>query len=89
MPTSKREVLHPEKPRKITDLVGKEVTIWINCDPLLGDLHHIEKATLNYVARYWIGFSRIYRKRVIRDHVPIMNVLKLTEYQRTTHRRDD
>jgi len=88
MPT-KREVLHPEKARKITELVGKEVTIWLNCNPLLEDLHHIEKATLNYVSRYWIGFSRIYRKRVIRDHIPIQAVLKVTEYQRTSHRRDD
>ena len=89
MPTRRQEVLHPEKPRKVTDLVGREVEIWLRCDPLLTDLHHIERATLNYVHRYWVGFSRIYRKRIHRDHIPIMSIIKITEYQKTSLRRDD
>jgi hypothetical protein len=74
-----RHLMHPDRPEKITDLIGKEVTVEVNLHPLVEGVK-IKKAVLNYVSKTWVGISWLWRGRIHRDHIPLPNVIRVTRY---------
>jgi hypothetical protein len=69
--------MHPDRPERIADLVGKEISVEINLHPLIEGVR-IKKAVLNYVSKTWVGISWLWRGNIHRDHIPLQNVIRIT-----------
>jgi len=76
----------PDKPEKITDLVGQEVEVHLQGDnPLRKDDKFL--ARLTYVIRGWIGVAWIYRGRLHHDHLPMTNIRKVKKVESIRRRK--
>jgi hypothetical protein len=75
MPRGASAAPKQEEIQALTDLIGKEVEIFLQGDPLTQD--ELETGYLSYVSAGWIGFVTSYRAQRFFDHIPITSIRKV------------